>query len=144
MRRVLSLVLLPLLSQPVWAADTPSAETAHAHHARKTWEQRFAAANQAHDGHLTPQEAKTGYASLGKHFDEIDSEHKGYVTEDDVRAWHSKRKTAHHRRHASRDDATPRDSSQVAPEAHKTLAADASRAPTPGVPPARGDAASTE
>lgn len=32
---------------------------------------------------------------IAKHFDDIDVDHKGYVTENDVRAWRIMRKSAH-------------------------------------------------
>ncbi len=49
-------------------------------------EQRFKAANKAGDGKLTPEEAKAGMPFVGKHFDQIDKDHKGYVTMADIKA----------------------------------------------------------
>jgi hypothetical protein len=99
MRRLLSLCLLPVLgllafSLPAVAADPPKTDTAPAHPARQTWEQRFLAANLAHDGHLTLEEAKGGYPDVAKHFEDIDADHKGYVTENDIRTWRAMRKAA--------------------------------------------------
>ncbi len=39
-----------------------------------------------------------GYITIARHFKAIDSGSKGYVTIDDVRAWHKKRREARHRR----------------------------------------------
>jgi hypothetical protein len=95
MRPFLGLLLLSALSLPAFAKTPPGADAPPQHHARMTWEQRFTEANVAHDGHLTPEEAKGGYALVSKHFDDIDADHKGYVTEDDIRAWHVRRNAAH-------------------------------------------------
>jgi hypothetical protein len=86
--------MLTVLSLPARAVEPPAAEAPVAHKARQTAEQHFAKANQAHDGHLTLDEAKGGYASIVKHFDEIDIDHKGYVTESDIKTWRAIRKTA--------------------------------------------------
>lgn len=95
MRPLFGLLLLATLSLPAFAADPPRADPPAQHHTRMTWEQRFTQANLAHDGHLTLEEAKGGYADVARHFDDIDVAHKGYVTEDDIRAWREKRRTAH-------------------------------------------------
>jgi hypothetical protein len=87
---------LAILSCPVWAADTPKACGPPAHHAaRQTWQQHFTEANLAHNGHLTLEEAKSGYPEIAKHFDDIDTDHKSYVTENDIQAWRAVRKAAH-------------------------------------------------
>jgi hypothetical protein len=95
MRRFLGLLLLPILIGPAFGQEPPKTEPAPAHQARQTWQQHFAQANAAHDGHLTSQDAKGGFALIAKHFDDIDVDHKGYVTENDVRAWRIMRKSAH-------------------------------------------------
>jgi hypothetical protein len=95
MRPFLGLLLLSTLSLPAFAADPPRADPPAQHHTRMTWEQRFTQANVAHDGHLTLAEAKGGYVDVARHFDDIDAAHKGYVTEDDIRTWHAKRRAAH-------------------------------------------------
>lgn len=102
MRHFLSLLVLPVLgllvaSLPAAAADSPKTDAAPVHPARQTWEQRFAAANLSHNGHLTLEEAQGGYPGVAKHFKDIDVDHKGYVTEDDIRAWRVARKAAHRR-----------------------------------------------
>ncbi len=89
MRRIASIFSLVLLTTPALAAD-PSDHKPH-----MTWQEHFAQANLAHDGHLTLAEAKGGYAAIARHFDEIDSTHKGFVTEDDIKAWHATKRAAH-------------------------------------------------
>jgi hypothetical protein len=88
---MLCLLVLPFLFGQARADDAP---TAPAHQARLTWQAHFAQANLAHDGHLTAAEAKDGFPLVARHFDDIDVDHKGYVTENDVRAWRVMRKTA--------------------------------------------------
>lgn len=80
------------------AQNTPRPDPAKAtpHRTRMTWEQRFAQANVTHDGHLTPEQAKLGYATVARHFHDIDLDGKGFVTEDDVRAWHESQRAARH------------------------------------------------
>jgi hypothetical protein len=104
MRRILYLaVWLAFLMGPLLAQEpavqaqeaSPQAQepaSAAPRHARQTWEQRFSQANLAHDGHLTLEEAQSGYSLVAKHFDDIDIDHKGYVTTNDVRAWRIMRK----------------------------------------------------
>lgn len=41
---------------------------------------RFAAANTTHDGKLTREQAQTGMPRVAQHFDEIDTQHAGFVT----------------------------------------------------------------
>ena len=91
----LPVLSLPVLSSPAWGADPPKPGAAPAHPARKNWEQHFTQANVGHDGHLTLEEAKGGYPAVAKHFEDIDADHKGYVTENDIRAWRVMRKAAH-------------------------------------------------
>jgi hypothetical protein len=68
-------------------------------------DQRFTNANVTHDGHLTLDQAKAGYPTVAKHFVQIDATKKGYITEDDIRAWE---KAERERRHeAQQPAATP-------------------------------------
>jgi hypothetical protein len=41
---------------------------------------RFAAANTTHDGKLTRAQAQAGMPRVAQHFDEIDTQHAGFVT----------------------------------------------------------------
>lgn len=86
--------LLVLLALPLPAlAQTTSPQTTHH---RMTWEQRFEKANVTHDGHLTMDQARTGYPTLARHFAAVDQDHKGYVTEDDIRAYNKAQRALHH------------------------------------------------
>jgi hypothetical protein len=110
MHRFSALILLPLFAAPALADDAP------AKHARMTWENRFAEANAAHDGHLTLDEAKAGYKTIARHFHDIDTDAKGYVTENDIRAWHATQKAARHQKETE-DPLRPRPAFQrVAPD----------------------------
>jgi hypothetical protein len=86
------LLLLPMIGAPVLAATaaTPAAE----HHARRSAADHFTDANTTHDGHLTLDQATTGYKSIAKSFTEIDTGHHGYVTMDDIKSWKSAKKAA--------------------------------------------------
>jgi hypothetical protein len=109
MRRLLRLSLFPVLVliPPAFADDAPAA------HARGSWQQHFARANTAGDGHLTLEEAKGGYPTVAKHFSSIDVDGKGYVTENDIRAWHAlRRATANRTGQASDDELRPRNAFQ--------------------------------
>ena len=112
MRLFLGLLLLSALHLPALADEPPKADTVTPHHARVTWEQRFNQANSAHDGHLTVAEAKAGYPVVAKHFDDIDVDHKGYVTADDIRAWQIMRKAARRLAKPPEDKLRPRSAVQ--------------------------------
>jgi len=124
MRLALPLAALALLAVPAYAQTTPPAaapsqpsaqapQTAAAPasaatpapHPRVSMDQRFTNANTTHDGHLTLDQAKAGYPTVAKHFTQIDATKKGYITEDDIRAWE---KAERDRRHeAQQPAATP-------------------------------------
>jgi hypothetical protein len=124
MRRLFSLVLVPALSlfvlalpPPAAAEDAPAASAAQAatadqaapkRHGRPKWEEHFDQANKAHDGHLTLEEAKAGYPTIAKHFQSIDVDGKGFVTLDNVRAWHALRRATSHLRQTPDDELRPR------------------------------------
>jgi hypothetical protein len=78
------------LQAPIAIAASSSAKTAH-----QTMEQRFTSANTSRDGHLTLDQAKAGYPTIARHFDAIDKDKKGYVTETDIRAYHKTQRTLH-------------------------------------------------
>ena len=90
-------ILLPLLAAAVLSlpalAQTPTPKPAHP---RLTMEQRFEQANITHDGHLTLEQAKTGYKTIARHFAAIDQDKKGYITADDIRAYYKTQRALHH------------------------------------------------
>lgn len=94
MRIHLALVLPVLL-----AMQAPAHASQHL-----TLHQRFEQANTTHDGHLTAEQAKLGMKSVARHFDAIDKDHKGYVTEADIHAYYKGLRAAH--RHTA-DSAIP-------------------------------------
>lgn len=49
-------------------------------------QKRFAAADKNHDGKLTLAEAQAGMPKVAANFDKIDTEHRGYVTLDQILA----------------------------------------------------------
>ncbi len=53
-----------------------------------TLSQRFDMANTTHDGRLTREQAEGRMHVIAHNFDRIDTDHKGYVTMQDIRAWH--------------------------------------------------------
>jgi hypothetical protein len=90
-------ILFALLALPLFAlsaqAQTTKTDTAHKH---LTMDQRFQQANVTHDGHLTEEQAQAGYKSIARHFAAIDKDKKGYITEDDIRAYNKMQHTLHH------------------------------------------------
>ncbi len=89
-------LLAALFALPCWAMAAAAEDAPKQPGAPKvTWEQHFANANIAHDGHLTADQAKTGYPSIFKHFADIDTGGKGFVTLDDVKNWHKQQHTKH-------------------------------------------------
>jgi hypothetical protein len=74
---------------------------------------RFNAANTSHDGRLTLQQAQAAHMPwVERHFAEIDTQQKGYITVQDVRAYRQQIR-------ASRPDASP--SQHVSGQAHRFL-----------------------
>lgn len=103
-------------SAPVAAAPAAPVPATAAPQRRLGWEQRFDRANTSHDGHLTLEQAKSGYVTIARHFAQIDADHKGYVTLDAVRAWHKQQREARHN-NANR----PGDRLQPRPAFHRSL-----------------------
>lgn len=62
---------------------------------RETLEQRFSAANTTHDGKLTLDQAKAGLPYAARHFPDIDKDHHGYVTVEEIRAYAAARRLAY-------------------------------------------------
>lgn len=92
MRLFHALLLLPLFGAPALAqSDAPPAAT---HHVRRSAGEHFGDANTTHDGRLTLEQATTGYKSIAKSFNQIDVNHRGYVTMDDIKAWRAAKKAA--------------------------------------------------
>ncbi|WP_428376985.1 hypothetical protein [Lichenicoccus sp.] len=96
-----ALVMLPPLARTASAQDTPpaasSAAVAPTAPGAHRLQARFDAANTSHDGHLTLSQAQSGgMRMVGRHFDEIDVGHKGYVTLDDVRQFTQAQRAARH------------------------------------------------
>lgn len=110
MKRLWCLVLLAGVVQPVFAEEPPPK------HTHISWEERFKEANTTNDGHMTLEQAKTGYKTVARHFHNIDVDGKGYVTENDIRAWHAQQKANRHSQ-ATPDPLRPRPAfNRYAPE----------------------------
>jgi hypothetical protein len=90
-------ILLPLLAVALLAlpANAQTATTKPVH-TRLTMEQRFEQANVTHDGHLTLDQAKSGYRTMARHFATIDQDKKGFITEDDIRSYYKTQRALHH------------------------------------------------
>lgn len=83
-------VMLACLSGTALAQDVPppGAPTLPDTGAPHRFRDRFAAANATHDGHLTEAQAEAGgLRKVARNFAAIDTDHKGYVTLQDVQAW---------------------------------------------------------
>ncbi len=80
--------------QTVFAAATvPASAGVKPEHPR--FADRFNAANTTHDGHLTLAQAQAAHmGGVARQFAAIDSQGKGYVTIDDVRAYHRQQAAA--------------------------------------------------
>ncbi|MCQ8277333.1 hypothetical protein NFI95_02565 [Acetobacteraceae bacterium KSS8] len=60
-------------------------------------EAHFAAANITHDGHLTRDQAlQSDWSRVARHFDEIDTDHKGWITVEQIHAYNKSH--VHHRK----------------------------------------------
>ncbi len=100
-----TLALLAVAAIPVAAQTAPAAPQAapassqpapHAKRAHLSLEKRFEEANTTHDGHLTRDQASASklMRTVSENFGAVDKDHKGYVTEDDIRAWYKARREA--------------------------------------------------
>ena len=107
MRRFILLPLLASLTAPVFAlaqaapnpppamqapalSPGPAMQGGHGYPAMmQKMHDRFNAANTTHDGHLTlAQATAAGLKPVVAHFAEIDTAKRGYVTFNQVQAWH--------------------------------------------------------
>jgi len=102
-RLIVMLLALPLFvvqghaqTQAPSSAPPSSAPQSKPTHAQSTMQQRFERANTTHDGQLTEEQAKIGYRTIAKHFAAIDRDRKGYITEDDIRAYRKMQRLQHH------------------------------------------------
>ncbi|HUB16595.1 MAG TPA: hypothetical protein VMB34_31960 [Acetobacteraceae bacterium] len=91
----------PAVPAPATSAATASGPTAAVAQVaskprRMSWQERFAQANTTHDGHLTLQQAASGYKTIARHFKEIDADKKGYVTVEDIDTWHKLQRAMRH------------------------------------------------
>ncbi len=81
---------------PAWAQLAPAAPPEMAQQRALASDQklaeRFYAANSSEDGHLTRAQAEDGgMPMVARHFDDIDADHLGYVTLDEIEAWRRER-----------------------------------------------------
>src|SRR5262249_18452703 len=97
MKLVLTLFVAIVLALPAYAQTTPATMSGKmSSHGHLSMTQRFEQANTTHDGHLTLEQAKSGYKSIVRHFAAIDQDKKGFVTEDDIRAYNKTQRALHH------------------------------------------------
>ncbi|WP_036112826.1 MULTISPECIES: hypothetical protein [Luteibacter] len=69
-----------LMIVPTFAIASPQEAGGRAQQAMSQLTQRFNQADKDRDGKLTRDEAKAGMPRIAEHFDDIDSEHRGYIT----------------------------------------------------------------
>ncbi len=78
----------PAAPSPPDAPPPPAGEPPPAGSMMGIMQQKFAAANTSHDGHLTLAQAQTAQLPLVvKNFGAIDTANRGYVTFNDIKAW---------------------------------------------------------
>lgn len=87
-RKFLALGLLALAVGSAWGAQQEGASGSR----EGRLAARFAAADTNHDGQLTRAEAEQGMPRLAQHFDALDPQGRGYVTEADIAAFVAKAK----------------------------------------------------
>lgn len=75
---------------PASAPPTPPAPMT-AKEAKQKFAEKFAAADNNHDGKLTREEAQSGMPDVYAHFGEIDRKKKGYVTRKEIGQWYGLR-----------------------------------------------------
>lgn len=68
-----------LFAATTQAAETPTADGSEI-------DKRFAAADKDSDGKLTPDEAKNGMPRISRNFSRVDTEGKGYLTLEQIKA----------------------------------------------------------
>ncbi|CAG4890681.1 EF-hand domain-containing protein [Paraburkholderia gardini] len=81
MKKMITILVLCIVSATASAQGAlPPGETTRGERAMQQLQTRFASANTTHDGKLTREQAAAGMPGVAKHFDEIDTQHAGYVT----------------------------------------------------------------
>jgi hypothetical protein len=81
MKKMIAVLVLCIVSAAALAQSAMSPEgSPRGEHAMQQLQSRFASANTTHDGKLTREQAAAGMPMVAKHFDEIDTQHAGYVT----------------------------------------------------------------
>ncbi|WP_206952476.1 EF-hand domain-containing protein [Trinickia acidisoli] len=72
-------------------AMPPASGAARLERGLQTLRDRFASANTTHDGKLTRQQAAAGMPMVARHFDEIDTQHAGFLTLAQIEAYFGKK-----------------------------------------------------
>ncbi len=72
------------LEQKAPASDSAAVKP---HRTRRTLQERFDEANTTHDGRLTAEQARSKMPSVARDFAAIDTDHKGTVTLDQIKAY---------------------------------------------------------
>jgi Ca2+-binding EF-hand superfamily protein len=97
MKRLLLFIVPLLLTQPLFAQEQDPARAALMQQRRdqlkKKWEQQFRAADADNSGSLTREEAKKAGlpAAIMDRFDDIDSDHDGQLSPEELMAAYEKR-----------------------------------------------------
>ena len=71
---------------PVDPGKTEKREARAAH-----MQERLKAADKNGDGKISREEATASLPKLSKHFDKIDADKDGFISKDEMKAWHDKR-----------------------------------------------------
>ncbi|MGF6757143.1 EF-hand domain-containing protein [Paraburkholderia sp. GAS42] len=82
MKQMIAVLVLCIVSAGASAQSAlpPESGRARVERAMQQVQTRFASANTTHDGKLTRDQAAAGMPMLAQHFDEIDTQHAGFVT----------------------------------------------------------------
>jgi hypothetical protein len=81
MKKMIVVLVLCIVSATASAQSAlPPGDTPRGGRSMQQLQARFASANTTGDGKLTREQAAAGMPMVAKHFDEIDTQHLGYVT----------------------------------------------------------------
>jgi hypothetical protein len=84
-----------LALQPAAAQVNPTPPPSDRTEQARAFVQRFRAANTTHDGKLTrPQAEAAKMTAIVRYFGDIDAQHKGFITLEDIRVFAQKRRAA--------------------------------------------------